>query len=115
MNRSEKIKAHKKMLDEISNKETDIVEEINVQINNFYKDKKENRDWNTLFTTIKDLMYISLKQSYKTTLQNLNDIYNVGFTIPNKISNKEIDKYTYKKDKKSLSKRISKRINSIER
>lgn len=44
MNRSEKIKAHKKMLDEISNKETDIVEEINVQINNFYKDKKENRD-----------------------------------------------------------------------
>lgn len=32
------------MLDEISNKETDIVEEINVQINNFYKDKKENRD-----------------------------------------------------------------------
>lgn len=115
MNRSEKIKAHKKMLDEISNKETDIVEEINVQINNFYKDKKENRDWNTLFTTIKDLMYISLKQSYKTTLQNLNDIYNVGFTIPNKISNKEIDKYTYKKDKKSLSKRISEHLNSAER
>ena len=44
MNRSEKIKAHKEMLDEISNKETDIIEEINVQINNFYKDKKENRD-----------------------------------------------------------------------
>ena len=68
-----------------------------------------------MFTTIKDLMYISLKQSYKTTLQDLNDIYNVGFTIPNKISNKEIDKYTYKKDKKSLSKRISEHLNSAER
>ena len=103
MNRKEKIKAHQDMSKEILNKETDIAEEINVQINNFYKEKKENRNWNELFTTIKDLMYISLKQSYKTTLQDLNDIYNVGFVIPNKISNKEIDKYTYKKDKKSLS------------
>ena len=115
MNRKEKIKAHQDMSKEILNKETDIAEEINVQINNFYKEKKENRNWNELFTTIKDLMYISLKQSYKTTLQDLNDIYNVGFTIPNKISNKEIDKYTYKKDKKSLPKRINEHLENAEK
>ena len=32
------------MSKEILNKETDIAEEINVQINNFYKEKKENRN-----------------------------------------------------------------------
>ena len=44
MNRKEKIKAHRDMSKEILNKETDIAEEINVQINNFYKEKKENRN-----------------------------------------------------------------------
>ena len=44
MNRKEKIKAHQNMSKEILNKETDIAEEINVQINNFYKEKKENRN-----------------------------------------------------------------------
>ena len=43
------------------------------------------------------------------------NIFKLKVKKPNKISNKEIDKYTYKKDKKSLSKRISEHLNSAER
>ena len=59
-------------------------------------------------------MYISLKQSYKMTLKQLNKIYSIKISIPKRITNKEIDKYTYSKDNFTLFERVKQYIDKAE-
>lgn len=107
MNKEQKIAAHKELIDQLVDKETDILKEIISEINDYYDEEVNVED---LLSTIVALMYISLKQSYKITLKQLNKIYNVKISIPKRITNKEIDKYTYSKDNFTLYERVKQYI-----
>ena len=107
MNKEQKIAAHRALIDELIDKETDILKEIISEINDYYDEEIDEEE---LLSTIVELMYISLKQSYKMTLKQLNAIYKIKISIPKKVSNKEIDKYTYSKDNFTLYDRVKQYI-----
>jgi hypothetical protein len=109
MNKEERLSQHQLIIDKLFIKETDIVEEITKLIIDFYNN--ESQDWDNLFASIVDFMYISLKQTYKITINESKEIY-PGIDKGNldKITKKDIDNYTYNKDKKTLKERIKQYI-----
>ena len=114
MNKNEKIKLHKDMVNDIIEKETEIAEEIAKTIISYYNDEQV-LDFNQLYQDILDLMYISLKQTYKITISQGAEIYSAlekekEKIEKKKISNKEIDNYTYSKDELTLAKRVKQYI-----
>lgn len=113
MDTTERLNQHKEMMQKILDKETLIAEEIVMQINDFYN--QEEQDWEELYNIIKDLIYISLRQTYKMTLKELNDIYNLQLSSPKTISEKQINDYVYSKDKKTLIDRIKEHINNAKK
>ena len=78
MNKDEKIKAHRALADKLISKETEIAEEITKTIIDFYE--KQSTNWQSLYDDIIDLMYISLKQTYKITIQEGQKIYDLENT-----------------------------------
>ncbi len=113
MNKKEKIKLHRDMINSIIDKETEIAEEITQIINDYYKE--DNIDFNSLYKEILDSIYISLKQTYKVTLSKAKEIYPTIENEDKNISNDEIDKYTYSDDNLTLAERIKKYINQAKK
>ena len=109
MNREEKINFHYDMVDIIVNKETLIAEEIARTIIAAYNE--EQIDFEQLYKDILDLMYISLRQTYQLTLSEGAKIYKVLNNVSiEKISNEDINQYTYSKDNLSLEQRVEQYI-----
>lgn len=105
MTRKEKLKAHKKMMKLILDKERDRADEIENVVKDFY-DKKSQK-WNELANDIITIIYSSLEETYKLTIKEGSKIYKeMDKSIPKTITKKEIDKYTYDKDNKTLEERI---------
>ena len=119
MNKKEKIELHKNMVDDIIEKETEIAEEIAKTIISYYNDEQVS-DFNQLYQDILDLMYISLKQTYKITISQGAEIYSAlekekEKIEKKKISNKEINSYTYSKDNLTLAKRVKQYIDDAKK
>lgn len=114
MTTQERINLHRDMINYLIEKETEIAEEI-VKITNEYYNL-EDFDYQDLYNDILKLCYISLKQTYKLTIQESKKIYNAlkKIKITKNISNKEIDNFTYSKDNKTLAERIKSYINQAE-
>ena len=108
MTKSKKIQAHQALTDKLISKETEIAEEITKIIIDFYEN--ESTDWQSLYEDIIDLMYISLKQTYKITIQEGNKIYDLEEVDTAKISKKDIIPYLYDKDNLTLEKRVEQYI-----
>lgn len=108
MNKDEKIKAHKALTDKLISKETEIAEEITKTIIDFYE--KQSTDWQSLYEDIIDLMYISLKQTYKITIQEGQKIYDLENTDITGITKKDIAPYLYDKDNLTLEERVKQYI-----
>ena len=114
MTTQKRINLHRDMINYLIEKETEIEEEI-VKITNEYYNL-EDFDYQDLYDDILKLCYISLKQTYKLTIQESKKIYNAlkKIKIAKNISNKEIDNFTYSKDNKTLAERIKSYINQAE-
>lgn len=108
MNKDEKIKAQRALADKLISKETEIAEEITKIIIDFYE--KQSTDWQSLYEDIIDLMYISLKQTYKITIQEGQKIYDLENTDITSITKKDITPYLYNKDNLTLEERVEQYI-----
>lgn len=109
MTREEKLQSHKDMMKLILKDEKNWANEIEDTINDFYEKKMQK--WKQLTNDIIDIMYNSLKETYKTTIIEGSKIYpDISDDIPEDITNEEIDKYTYDKDDTTLPERIKKYI-----
>ncbi len=108
MTREEKIQAHQNLTNKIISKETEIAENITENIINFYDN--EDTDWDGLCDNIIALMYISLKQTYQITSQEVENIYNVEIDLEKNIKKEDIKSYLYNKDNLTLEDRVKKHI-----
>ena len=115
MNKKQKINLHKEMKDEIISKMESNLEDLIILVNIYCK--QEEIDFDGMRKDIITLFYISLAQTYKSTLSFGRKIYPCldFFNPKTKISNKTIDKYTYSEDNLSLIDRIMKHIDAFEK
>ena len=105
MTKKQKVGLHKSMVNTIIEKETIIAEELAKTIISYYNE--QNIDFEQLYKDILNLMYISLKQTYRLTISESAKIYSaLTEQIQDNISNEEIDNYTYSKDNLVLAKRV---------
>ena len=102
---------HDEMINNIIEKETEIAEEIAITIIKCYEETEQ--DFDALYDDILDLIYISLKQTYKMTISQAKKIYKAlqkEKIDDKKITKAEINNYTYSKDKLTLAQRVKQYI-----